>query len=92
MAVTATKVAAIVNANTIVSTATTATISTGAGTATVPFALRTTVSNGAGVWWALQTGTSPYSTMQYQAVGTTAATIQCDYNSYVAGTCFLFAS
>ena len=92
LAVTATKVAAIVSFTAFMSTATTATISTGAGSTTVPLALRTTVSDGNGVWWALQTGTTPYSTMQYQAVGTTSATLQCDYSNFVVGSFwFVFA-
>ena len=84
--VTATKVAALVSFSAAMSTSTTAIISTGAGIAAVPLALRTTVSDGVGVWWALQTGTAPaYSTMQYQILGTTSATTQCDYNNYILG-------
>ena len=87
LAVTATKVAALVSFTGAVSTSTNATISTGVGSPSVPFALRTIVSDGVGVWWALQSGTSPYSTMQYQVLGTNMATIQCDYTVYLVGAC-----
>ena len=89
LVVSATKVAAIVSYTAAVSTATSALISAGAGTATTPFALRATVSNGVGVWWGLQTGFTPYSTMQYQAIGTTVATVQCDFSNYIAGALLL---
>ena len=75
------RVAALVSYNSAVSTSTSATLGTGGGSTTIQSALRTTVSNGVGVWWAMQQGASPYSTLEYQALGTTSASLMCDNNS-----------
>ena len=73
------KVAAIVSYTAGVSTSTTSVLSTAVGNTNFPTALRTTVSNGVGVWWAQQNPTTMFSTMQYSVLFSTTSTDMCDF-------------
>ena len=75
-------VAAIVSYNSAVNTATSGTIITGGASATYPQALRTTVSNGVNIWWAVQSATATYySQLLTQTLFSTTSTMLCAYPS-----------